>query len=282
MRVYSGVYCVCVWGCKMRNNIFKVCDTFETLQGEGSYAGRYSLFIRLSGCNLKCSFCDEPKHKSSKGVIFEGDDWKLLKFLVERHPNFFDWQRTDVRTVVVTGGEPTLYNVNEILATLNREQAYLKKFEFCVESNGLDPFSARAAHLYTLSPKDDEYKDPKAYMKSDWFLSRINAGFKTDIKLLCDGTEESIEPYITAFKIFVYELLPERVKHMQFKRDFIPRIWNLVSLYISPINGQKSLNEDTNKKVVDGLINGKFECLKSFDICPVYLNTQMHKVWNID
>lgn len=264
------------------NAFYKICDTFETLQGEGSYAGRYSLFIRLSGCNLKCSFCDEPKHKDSKEVIFKGDDWALLRFLAEQHPNFFESQRTDVRTIVVTGGEPTMYNINAMLATLNREQIYFKKFEFCVESNGFDPHAASAAHLYTLSPKDDEFKNPEAYMKDSWFLSRMNAGFKTDIKLLCDGNEESIEPYITAFKIFVYKLLPEKVRHMHFKRDFIPRIWDSVRLYISPINNQKSLDEDTNKEVVDGLINGKFECLKSFDICPIHLNTQMHKVWNID
>jgi len=75
----------------------QIAEIFESIQGEGPWAGTSSLFIRTSGCNLRCWFCDTP-YTSWKP---EGTA-RSLEELVRR---VADCQAPDV---VLTGGEPML------------------------------------------------------------------------------------------------------------------------------------------------------------------------------
>lgn len=75
----------------------QIADIFESIQGEGPWAGTPSLFIRTSGCNLRCWFCDTP-YTSWKP---EGTAWSIDQ-LVRR---VADCSAPDV---VLTGGEPLL------------------------------------------------------------------------------------------------------------------------------------------------------------------------------
>ncbi len=72
-----------------------VTETFTSLQGEGNWAGYPCFFIRLTGCNLRCTYCDTK-------YSYEGGQarsvWALLK----------EWQDSGVPLVQVTGGEPLL------------------------------------------------------------------------------------------------------------------------------------------------------------------------------
>lgn len=73
---------------------YLVNEIFYSLQGEGRWAGRAAIFIRFSGCNLKCPFCDTDfkayKKMTAKDILQE-----LLKY-------------SQCNFVVLTGGEPTL------------------------------------------------------------------------------------------------------------------------------------------------------------------------------
>ena len=51
----------------------KINELFYSLQGEGFHTGTPAVFIRFSGCNLKCDFCD-TRHESGTGVGFSVPD----------------------------------------------------------------------------------------------------------------------------------------------------------------------------------------------------------------
>ncbi|MEX2120346.1 MAG: 7-carboxy-7-deazaguanine synthase QueE [Pirellulales bacterium] len=76
----------------------RIAEIYLSIQGEGFLTGTESIFVRTSGCNLRCWFCDTPFTSWSP----EGEDLSLLEILdqVEAH---------DCRHVVLTGGEPMLH-----------------------------------------------------------------------------------------------------------------------------------------------------------------------------
>lgn len=76
----------------------KVAEIYKSIQGEGFLAGKESVFIRTSGCNLRCWFCDTPY----ASWYPEGDDLSVESIVAR----VTEW---DARHVVVTGGEPMLF-----------------------------------------------------------------------------------------------------------------------------------------------------------------------------
>ena len=73
----------------------KVCETFSSIQGESSLAGMPCFFIRLSGCNLRCSYCDTK-------YAYEDGEEREIDGLVE------DAVGSGLDLVEITGGEPLL------------------------------------------------------------------------------------------------------------------------------------------------------------------------------
>src|ERR1043165_1078976 len=75
----------------------KIAELFYSIQGEGSLLGMPSVFIRTSGCNLRCSWCDTPYTSWNP----EGVELSLEQIVqeVRAHP---------ATHVVVTGGEPMI------------------------------------------------------------------------------------------------------------------------------------------------------------------------------
>ena len=75
----------------------RIAEIFYSIQGEGRLVGVPSIFVRTSGCNLRCTWCDTP-YTSWRP---EGEEWTLKKIIgeVSKYP---------ARHVVVTGGEPFL------------------------------------------------------------------------------------------------------------------------------------------------------------------------------
>jgi 7-carboxy-7-deazaguanine synthase len=76
----------------------RIADIYHSIQGEGFLTGTPSVFVRASGCNLRCQFCDTP-HAS---WYPEGEDLSIPDIARQV-------QHWETRHVVITGGEPMLY-----------------------------------------------------------------------------------------------------------------------------------------------------------------------------
>lgn len=115
----------------------RINEIFYSLQGEGYWTGCASVFVRFSGCNLKCGFCDtvhSPYTEMSVEEILEA----VVRFAAKR--------------VVLTGGEPTLQITCGLLDRLHELGYYIQ-----IETNGTIALSAEIVDRIdwiTLSPKD--------------------------------------------------------------------------------------------------------------------------------
>ncbi|MFZ2088711.1 MAG: radical SAM protein [Desulfobaccales bacterium] len=96
-----------------------VCETFTSLLGESSLTGLPAFFIRLSGCNLRCRYCDTT-------YAYEGGATRTPDSLVA------EARRSSARLVLVTGGEPLLQaGAPQLLTGLVQAG-----FEVLLETNG--------------------------------------------------------------------------------------------------------------------------------------------------
>ena len=84
-------------------DVIDVCETFVSIQGESSYAGSPCFFIRLSGCNLRCSYCDTV-------YAYEAGRMVAVDELVK------ECSESTVRLVEITGGEPLMQDGFSVLA----------------------------------------------------------------------------------------------------------------------------------------------------------------------
>lgn len=152
-------------------------ESFYTLQGEGFHTGRAAYFLRLGGCDVGCVWCDVkeswPAEAHPKVEIQE------MVRQASEHPG---------RLAVITGGEPLMYNLDELTSSLQDSG-----FETNIETSGAYPLSGHWDWI-CISPK--KFKAPLpdvlaaahefkmvVYHKSDldWmqqFLPHLAAGCK--------------------------------------------------------------------------------------------------------
>lgn len=80
------------------NNNAKICEIFKSIQGEGKYIGYEQIFVRFSGCNLKCKYCDTD---FLSGEIYS---FKELKNKIK------ELNTKNIHSISLTGGEPLLWS----------------------------------------------------------------------------------------------------------------------------------------------------------------------------
>jgi 7-carboxy-7-deazaguanine synthase len=114
----------------MEHSSYQVMEHFGTLQGEGYYTGRAAYFIRLSGCDVGCVWCD-VKESWDVGA---GKAYSLEE--IQELSAGFDF-------IVLTGGEPAMHDLRAL-----------------TDMNG-------AVDWYTFSPKKFKKPHPEAYQKAD-------------------------------------------------------------------------------------------------------------------
>ena len=115
----------------------RIAEIFESVQGEGEFAGTPSVFVRTTGCNLRCWFCDTP-YTSIRPEGFIRDWREVVR----------DVLRYDSRHVVLTGGEPLLQADLVPLAKALRSEGRI----VTIETAGT-VFRDVEADLMSISPK---------------------------------------------------------------------------------------------------------------------------------
>ncbi len=111
-------------------------EEFYSLQGEGYHVGKAAYFIRLGGCDVGCSWCDSPFswNPDLHPMVNTGN---IIKHVVE--------SGTD--SVVVTGGEPLMWNLNYLCSELKK-----MNIQTFIETSGAYPLSGEWDWI-CLSPK---------------------------------------------------------------------------------------------------------------------------------
>jgi 7-carboxy-7-deazaguanine synthase len=115
----------------------KIAEIFFSIQGEGLLAGVPSAFVRTTGCNLRCVFCDSPYTSWQP----QGDNLSIAEVLSEL-------EAFPTRHAVITGGEPLLAAGIEELCAALRDRGY----HITVET-AATVFKPIACDLASLSPK---------------------------------------------------------------------------------------------------------------------------------
>ena len=116
-------------------------EHFYTIQGEGYYQGRAAYFVRLGGCDVGCPWCD-VKESWDASIHPQMSVAEIVAEIVD----------SGAKICVITGGEPLMYDLNELTAALRNNN-----IRSHVETSGAYP--ARGAFDWiTVSPK--RYKPP--------------------------------------------------------------------------------------------------------------------------
>jgi len=117
--------------------LIPISEVFHSVQGEGYHSGRRALFVRFSGCNLQCPWCDTDH--STKEKLCTDD---ILRIGLSDKS----------RLAVLTGGEPCISPFFSVVASKLSESGFFVS----VETNGTVPIPGKVNWI-TLSPKPPDY-----------------------------------------------------------------------------------------------------------------------------
>jgi len=122
---------------------FPVMEHFYTIQGEGVHAGKPAYFVRLAGCDVGCVWCDVK------------ESWPTDGFPMHSASEICDWVKaTAAEIVVITGGEPAMYDCNSLVDALHSDG-----YRVHVETSAAYPLQGNYDWV-CISPK--KFKQPQA------------------------------------------------------------------------------------------------------------------------
>lgn len=123
----------------------KINDIFYSIQGEGVRVGTPTIFVRFSGCNLCCEWCDTRHHKPSIEMTIPEIIARVKKL-----------SSGGCKEVCITGGEPSLQTNELELLIIHLDDA---GYKISIETNGTIPFRAFGFHSprLVISPKREAH-----------------------------------------------------------------------------------------------------------------------------
>jgi 7-carboxy-7-deazaguanine synthase len=153
----------------------KIAEIFYSLQGEGALVGVPSVFVRTSGCNLRCSWCDTPYTSWHP----EGEEMKPEAILeqVSRYP---------ATHVVITGGEPMI--APEIVKLTNM----LAGKHITIETAGT-VYQPVRCDLMSISPKLSNSNQPESHRIKPEVLKQLMSTYAHQLKFVVASREDLVE-----------------------------------------------------------------------------------------
>lgn len=157
---------------------FKVAEKFTSINGEGRKAGRPAVFIRLAGCNLRCSYCDTMWANGDNTPFEIMTEDMIAEYIIS----------TGIKCVTLTGGEPLKApDVRTLLERLSREN-----IEVEIETNG----SADISVCEGISPRPSvtlDYKLPSSGMEMHMLMENYAHLTGNDTVKFVSGSREDLE-----------------------------------------------------------------------------------------
>ncbi|MBN2021900.1 MAG: 7-carboxy-7-deazaguanine synthase QueE [Pirellulales bacterium] len=172
----------------------RVCEIFRSVQGEGRLTGTPSAFVRASGCNLRCAYCDTPYASWEP----EGEDLSVEN-VVEQV------ERIEADHVVITGGEPMIFVEVVPLSAALRARGW----HITIETAGT-LYLPVACDLMSISPKMANSTPPEddrgwaarhdRARHAPEVIRRLVAEYDYQVKFVVDRPDDcaEIEAYLAA------------------------------------------------------------------------------------
>ncbi|MCQ8877648.1 7-carboxy-7-deazaguanine synthase QueE [Pseudoalteromonas shioyasakiensis] len=137
--------------------MYKINEVFETIQGEASFTGTPSIFLRLQGCPVGCAWCDTKqtwdvnnvyKVSLDETVEKKADSEHWADASAEQILALFKSREYRAKHVVITGGEPCMYDLNPVCELL-----HANGFSTQIETSGTFEVLVPEQTWVTVSPK---------------------------------------------------------------------------------------------------------------------------------
>ena len=193
--------------------IYLINEIFDSLQGEGANLGKEVTFIRLTGCNLACPWCDTE---------FE----KYNKMNVEQIIN-----KVNCKNVVITGGEPLLQNLTPLLLALKKAKKWV-----AIETNGTFNISEYRSLLdyVAFSPKANTKIHPSFIENADE-IRIVNDGLTVGEAMKYEGWRIK-NRYISVLEVNGNFNLAETIELLGKINENGGHVWRLGQQYHKLIN----------------------------------------------
>lgn len=162
---------------------FNISEIFHSIQGEGSRAGRPCVFIRMQGCELRCSWCDTPYALEIKETANLMDSDEILDAIANYN----------CKLINLTGGEPLIHKNISILIDRLMQEGY----EVTIETNGHADISIAesAVRIMDLKCPDSGMSKFNNYKNIDYISKKDEIKFVVASKSDFDWAVKKIDEY---------------------------------------------------------------------------------------
>lgn len=233
----------------------KVVEIFNSIDGEGRRAGELTTFIRLYGCNLRCSYCDTTYSYDKDSEYTE----MSIDEIVEECSKYY------TKNITVTGGEPLVHSDIQWLLTALSEY----EFDVNVETNGSVDISS-----YFIEHNNGEWVQNEKY-KNVWFTIDYKCPTSNMMNKMC--MSNFTNSYLNTVYKFVVGSKEDLLAAYEIIKNHIYRNKHILlgnSVYLSPVFGQIEPKEIVEFMQDKHLYN---------ESVPIKVQLQLHKfIWDVN